>query len=329
MIRGARRTKGRKSATRVNVARRRLNPAIWLLRHFQVALATLGRLTRNPIGTVMTAAVIGIAVALPAGLYLLIKNAETLSGAWNESVSISLYLDTEVDDAAARQLAEQFRTEYGVGEVKLVTRAEALQEFRALSGFAEALDLLDKNPLPAVILVQPTDAQSTPEQAQALADRLGAAAEVELAQLDLQWMQRLHAFTQAMQRGVLLLAGLLAAAVTLVVGNTIRLEIQHRQAEITITQLVGATDAFVRRPFLYTGLWFGLLGGLIAWVLVSGGLWLLQGPMARLADLYEGQFQLVTQSPTVLCAVFLGSPLLGLAGAWLAVNRQLARIKPE
>lgn len=328
MIRGARRAKGRKSATRVDVARRRFNPAIWLLRHVQVALATLGRLTRNPIGTLMTAAVIGIAVALPAGLYILIKNVETLSGAWNASANISLYLQTDADDAAAERLAERLRGDPNIEKLKLVTRAEALEEFRALSGFGEALDLLDKNPLPTVILVQPTDSHSTPEQAQALADRLSASAEVELAQLDVQWIRRLHAFTETMERAVLVLAGLLAAAVLLVVGNTIRLEVQHRQAEIEITQLAGATNAFIRRPFLYTGLWYGLLGGLIAWVLLTGGLLLIQGPIMRLAGLYEGHFQLVMQSPAVLAALFVGSPLLGLAGARLAVSRQLARIRP-
>lgn len=329
MIRGARRTRGRKSATRVDVARRRFNPANWVLRHLQVALATLGRLTRNPIGTLMTVAVIGIAMALPAGLYTIVKNVETLAGTWSGSASISLYLKTELANSAAQEIVKQVQEDPAVKQLKLVTRAEALEEFRSLSGFGEALDLLDTNPLPAVILVQPADNQATPERARALTDRLGATPGVELAQLDLQWIQRLYAFTQALERGIMVLAALLATAVLLVVGNTIRLEIQHRHAEIEITQLVGATNTFIRRPFLYTGIWYGLLGGAIAWALITGSGWLLAGPVMRLAGLYETQFHLIMHSPIVLSILFIGSPALGLAGAWLAVNHQLAQIQPE
>ncbi len=328
MIRGARRKRGRESANRAS-ARRQSHAGTWALRHAQVLLSTLGRLTRSPVSTLMTAAVIGIAVALPASLHLLVQNLQTLAGAWEGSASISLFLRTEVSAEAAAAVASRLRGHAGIQDIELVSREQALAEFRALSGFGEALDLLGENPLPALLLVRPTPAASEPAAAEALATQLGREPEVEMAQLDLQWVRRLHAFTAAAQRGIAALATLLAAAVLLIVGNTIRLEIQNRRDEIEITRLVGATNAFIRRPFLYTGVWYGLLGGGIAWVLITVGLWLLQGPVQRLAGLYASDFDLLTQSPGVFAALFLGSPLLGLCGAWLAVSRQLAQVEPE
>ena len=333
MIRGARRKRGREPASRTRTrtqtrAPRRINPAIWATRHAQVLLSTLGRLTRSPVSTLMTAAVIGIAVALPAGLHLLVKNLQTLSGAWEGSASISLFLHTEVSAEAARALEERLQRLPQVADTRLIGRDEALAEFRALSGFGEALDLLGENPLPAVLLVRPGPQASEPAAAEALVERLRQEPEVELAQLDLQWVRRLHAFTVAAQRGIAVLAVLLAAAVLLVVGNTIRLEVQNRHEEIAITRLVGATNAFIRRPFLYTGLWYGLLGGAIAWLLVTAGLWSLRGPLERLVGLYQSEFDLVTQAPAILGLLFLGTPLLGLIGAWLAVGRQLVQVEP-
>jgi cell division transport system permease protein len=142
-------------------------------------------------------------------------------------------------------------------------------------------------------------------------------------------VERLGAITRTIERGVLVLAALLAGAVLLIVGNTIRLEIQNRHSEIEIVKLVGGTDAFIRRPFLYEGIWYGLLGAAIGMALVLGSLYLLDGPVRRLAGLYESGFELSLVDPASLLGVVLGGPMLGLAGAWLAVGRHLARIQPE
>jgi cell division transport system permease protein len=328
VIRGARRKRGREPAARLQ-GQRRFSPTAWGTRHVQVLLSTLGRLSRSPIATLMTAAVIGIAVALPAGLHLVVKNVQSLSGAWEGSASISLFLRTEVSAQAAEDLATRLRQRPLIEAIQLISREQALAEFRALSGFGEALDLLAENPLPSLLLVQPAPRASEPAAAEALLEQLRAEPEVELAQLDLQWVRRLHAFTAAAQRGIAVLGAVLAAGVLLIIGNTIRLEIQNRQAEIEISRLVGATNAFIRRPFLYTGLWYGLLGGAIAWLLITVGLWLLHGPMERLAGLYQSEFDVLSQTPGILGILFLGSPLLGLAGAWLAVSRQLAHVEPD
>ncbi len=319
---------GRRSGRGPAFARNR-NPMTWLLRHAQVMLASLGRLSRSPLGTTMTAAVLGIAIALPAGLYTLVNHVQALSGAWDGSVSISLFLRPDIRDDEAERLAQRLHTLPGVGELRLITPAQALDEFRRLSGFGEALDILDENPLPAVLLVNPTPAYSSPDKAEQLLLELRARPEVELAQLDLQWVRRLHAITLAIERAVWVLAALLSLAVLLIVGNTIRLEIQNRRPEIEITKLVGATNAFIRRPFLYDGLWYGLLGGLIAWLLVSISLWLLQGPIAQLSGLYDSVYRLEGPSFTSLLAMLGGGGLLGLTGAWIAVGRHLSEIEPS
>lgn len=309
--------------------KRHFSPRTWLIRHAQVALASLGRLTRLPLATFMTAAVIGIAIALPGALNTLVNNVRTLSGAWDSSASLSLFLNPDIAEADGKALAQLLSTWPEVGTIRVIGRAEALAEFRRLSGFGDALDMLGENPLPVVLLLQPSPAAAGPDAAAALADRLGKLPEVELAQLDLQWVRRLHAITRTAERGIWVLAGLLAMAVLLIVGNTIRLEINNRRPEIEITKLVGATDAFIRRPFLYDGLWYGLMGGVIAWILIGVSVLLLQGPVAELAGLYDSQFELSGLSWRASLTVLLGSGLLGLTGAWLAVGRHLAAIEPS
>jgi cell division transport system permease protein len=309
--------------------RRNRNPVIWLLRHVQMSLASLGRLSRSPVSSLMTAAVIGIALALPSGLHLLVDNVRVLSGAWHGSASISLFLNAEVSDTQAETVRQQLARREDVAEARLIDRAQALDEFRRLSGFGEAIELLDHNPLPAVVLVRPRDDIQGAAAVERMAQALEGYREIDLAQVDLQWVERLAAITGTIERGVLILAALLAGAVLLIIGNTIRLEIQNRHSEIEIVKLVGGTDAFIRRPFLYEGLWYGLLGGLIALALVLGSLYLLDGPVQRLAGLYESDFSLAVIDPASLLGVLLGGPLLGLAGAWLAVGRHLAEIQPE
>jgi len=309
--------------------RRNRNPLTWLLRHAQMSLSSLGRLAQNPLSTAMTAAVIGIAIALPAGLHLLIDNMRSLTGSWDGTSSISLFLNQSLSDTQATQVRDVIARRNDVAETRLISRQQALEEFRQRSGFGEALDLLDQNPLPAVILVKPSRVAASAAATGQLAEALGRFREIDMVRVDLQWVRRLEAITQTLERGILVLAGLLSAAVLLIVGNTIRLEIQNRNHEIEVIKLVGGTDAFIRRPFLYEGIWYGLLGGLISVLLVVTGLALMQGPIQHLAGLYQSGFSLeILQSGTLL-AILLGSPLLGLSGAWLAVGRHLARIEPE
>jgi len=309
--------------------RRRLSPRTFLQRHAQVALDSLGRLYRSRISALLTAAVIGIALAMPSGLYLLLENLERLSGAWQGQASLSVFMKHDVTEARARDLLQRITDWPGVASVELVTPQQALEEFSAQSGFADILETLDENPLPVVLLVVPADTHTGPEAADELRQRFSLLPETDLVQLDLQWVQRLAAILDTARRGVLIISGLLALAVLLVIGNTIRLEIQNRREEILVTKLIGATNAFVRRPFLYSGIWYGILGGMLAWLLVEGGFWLLSGPVASLAGLYQSEFTLQTLPLQLLWQLPGGGSLLGLLGSWLAVGRHLDAIEPQ
>jgi cell division transport system permease protein len=322
-MKGARRDAGRRLGRSL---RARLD--VWVLRHAQVALASLGRLSRSPLSTLMTAAVIGVALALPTGLHLLLKNVQTLSGTWDGAATISLFVEHGGDSGATSRLLERLRDNPKIDRLRVIDPDSALAEFQRLSGFGEALDALEANPLPPVVVVQPRGSHSAPAAAEALVAELRALPEVDIAQLDLQWVKRFHAITEIARRGALVIASLLALAVLLIVGNTIRLEIQGRREEIEVTKLIGATDAFIRRPFLYSGLWYGLAGGAIAWLLVALSLGALSGPVQRLALLYGSGFDLVSVDRGTLLALLAGSGLLGLAGSWLAVSRHLSEIEP-
>ena len=318
----------RKRAARIS-SRNRQRLDVWLLRHLQVALSSLGRLVRSPVSSLMTSAVIGIALALPTGLHLLLSNAQALSGNWDGAATVSLFIRQETTDQQLNQLLERLRLRGGIAGVRLISREQALEEFRLLSGFAAALEALEENPLPAVIVVEPQPAHSTPLAAEALLAQLQQLPEVDFAQIDLQWVKRFHGITEIARRAVLLLVSLLGMAVLLIVVNTIRLEIQNRHAEIEISKLIGATDAFIRRPFLYSGIWYGLCGGLVAWLLVALSLWLLDAPVARLAGLYNSSFDLQGMDFSTFSLLLGGSTLLGLAGSWVAVGRHLSAIEPD
>ena len=305
------------------------DPRVYLLRHAEVLLSSLGRLWRNPVASLMTVAVIGIALALPTGLHLLLENARLLSGGWDGSTQVSLFLRREVPEAESQRLARALGERPEIAESTLIPRAEALEEFRALSGFGGALDALQENPLPDVIVVRPAPGHAAPEEVEALVTELRVTPGVEHARLDMQWVKRLYALMEIVRRGVEVVAVLLGLAVLLVVGNTIRLDIQNRRREIEVAKLIGATDAFIRRPFLYSGAWYGLFGGVAAWLLVSMALWATGGPVQQLALLYQSQFRLVAaDAPTVL-ALLVGGALLGLLGSWLAVGRHLRAIEPS
>ncbi len=301
----------------------------YLLRHAQVALASLGELWRQPLATLMTILVIGIALALPAGLYVLHKNIEQLSGEWQQASRISLFLKADVKDGRGEQLAEQLRSWPDIHKIDFQSSSQSLQEFRSVSGLGEVLDSLPENPLPGVIIIEPiTDATANTAHTDLL-ERLEKLQEVDLAQLDMQWLQRLQQLNATGQRGIAVLAAMLSLSVLLVIGNTIRLAILNRQTEIKVIKLVGGTNAFVRRPFLYTGFWYGLIGGFIAWLTVLMALLILSGPVNQLAALYESQFSLQWLSGSLFIALPLCGLLLGVLGAWLAVGRHLSAIEPS
>lgn len=218
----------------------------------------------------------------------------------------------------------------GVISVHYISREQALKEFQTLSGFGDALKALKSNPLPSVLIVKPKLSSSKNEQTvQRLLTKLRNLRQTDKAQLDMQWVRRLYAIMNIVERGVLILGLLLALAVLLVVGNTIRLAIQNRRKEIVVMKLIGGTDAFIRRPFLYTGFWYGLFGGIIAWLLVSFTLLSISNPIEKLTTLYQNQFELNQMSFYTTLILLILSVLLGLAGSWFAVGRHLRDIEPQ
>lgn len=301
----------------------------WLTRHVQSALFATGRLARAPLATAFTVLVIAIALTLPTALGLAIQSVRGAAGGFASAVDVSVYFKQDVPLEKARQLAASLRQRSGIAEVKLISREEGLAAFREQSGFGEALDALGDNPLPHALDVRPTDDGADPARIESLRRYLAAWPEVELVQVDSEWVKRLAAMLDLLRGIVTGAAVLLGAGVLAIVGNTVRLEIHNRRAEIEVTKLVGGSNAFVRRPFLYTGLLYGVLGALVATLLVLLGLALLNGPVGRLAATYGSDFRLLTPGWREVGLLVGSGALLGLVGAWLAAARHLARIEPR
>lgn len=299
----------------------------WLGHHREMFGEALRRFLATPMASFMTALVIAIALALPAALQLALTNFQRAIAGWDGQPQISVFLHKGSRESAVQAWVEELRGEPQVAEVTHISPEEALREFQQASGLGDALAGLPDNPLPAVLLVRPRSAeQAALEQ---LADRLRAGALSESVVLDLAWVQRLAQLTELGKRLSAGLAALLALGVLLVVVNSIRLHIESRREEILVVKLVGGTDAFVRRPFLYSGFWYGVFGGLLAWLLVSAGAALLAGPVAGLSGLYGSGFALRGPGPGYLLALTGGAALLGLFGAWLAVARHIRAIEPR
>ena len=301
----------------------------YFLRHIQVFFYSLGQLSRVPVSTLMTCMVIGIALALPMGLHTLLKNAQQLSGGWESTAQISVFLKKKISAAQAKKIQSDIQNWPDVISVHYISRERALKEFQALSGFGDALKALNTNPLPSVLIVKPKLSKTNEQATQKLLTKLRKLRQTDKAQLDMQWVRRLYAIMNIVERGVLILGFLLALAVLLVVGNTIRLAIQNRRKEIVVMKLIGGTDAFIRRPFLYTGFWYGLFGGIIAWILVSFTMLSISTPIEKLTTLYQNQFELNSMSFLTTLSLLGISIILGLVGSWFAVGRHLRDIEPQ
>jgi cell division transport system permease protein len=301
----------------------------WLVHHVRTLIGSLGFLTRNALSSAMTMAVIAIALALPAGMYVLLNNLSQVSVGWDNSAQISLFLKSGVSGKQADSLANKLRLYDNIEKVTLIHKDRALDEFQRVSGFGDAIEALGENPLPHVLAVQPIVDPQRPDKLDHLVKELRQLQQVDIAQLDLQWVKRLYTMLEIAHRGIWVISVLLGIAVLLVVGNTIRLDIQNRREEIEVTKLIGATNAFIRRPFLYTGFWYGISGGILAWLLTSLSIGLVEDSVARLAVLYNSDFQLAGLGSDEALTLILLSCTLGLLGSWLAVSRHLHQIEPS
>ncbi len=311
--------------------RRDWHPLAYGLAHLRALFYSIGRLAAEPLATVLMVAIIGVAMALPVGLHLVLMNIEGLSAGWQGAREISVFVDARLDEGRRRALEEAIAGIVEVERIDYLSADEALEEFRDHAGpdIDTALEILGENPLPAVFVVEPVG--TLPDDGaslDALVDRIGALDGVEGVQLDRRWVRRLQTMTALGRRITVVLSALFSLAVLLAIGNSIRIEVQSRSDEIAVEKLVGATDAFIRRPFLYTGAWLGLLGAALAVALVetAGLYW--REPLESLWRLSESPMPLRGLETGMIVEVLAVGVLLGIGGGWLAVLRQLRRIDP-
>ena len=298
--------------------------------HRATLFTTLKKMLSEPIQTLLTVVVIAIALALPSVMFLALHNVQTLSSGLASSAQITVFVKKDTGSQGITQLEKELKALPEVAATTYISSEQALEEFKALSGFGSALQYLDDNPLPAVFLVQLARSGATElTQAQELVTAIGALAAVDDIQVDMLWMQRLATITDVSKKLVLAMGVALVIGVLLVIGNTIRLAIQSRREEIIVVKLVGATDAYVRRPFLYTGLLLGLFGAIVASMLLLGSFYWVGQSIAVLANLYQSQFQLAGPGILGILGLWSVGALIGLTGAWVAVMQHLRAIEPK
>ncbi len=297
-----------------------------LANHQRTFLDALRDMAAEPLQTLMTVLVIAIAMALPGALHLAVENLERLGGDVEASTQITVFVDINVDDQEVLILEGQLKNVSGVELVTFISRDDAMDEFRALSGFGRALDYMEESPLPHVFAVQPHSIIF--ERAGEIATQIEQLDNVDQVQIDMQWLQRLRSMLEIGEKMISALGVTLGLGVLLAVASTIRLAIQSRTDEIIVIRLVGGTDAYIRRPFLYKGLLVGFSGALVAIIFLTVSVIWLNTSIQVLASLYESRFALHGLSVVGLSSLLGGGSMLGLLGAWLAVERHLGRLEP-
>lgn len=316
------------SATSDKVSfRDRFKTAIKL--HKENSVQALLDILRQPTNSLMTILVLAIALALPSAFYLFMSNAQAVSKQWDGGVKMALYLEESVTEKQASELLNELNLRPEFNEVTFVSKDDALNEFKQYSGFGEALDYLDHNPMPYTITLKPTASFSDSDQLQQLAQEFSQLPLVEQTKLDSDWIKKYNTILDISEQIATFVSVMLALGVLLIIGNTIRLAILNRREEIQVIKLVGATDAFIRRPFLYAGFWYGLIAALLAALMVNIVFVLLKQSAHQLAQLYSSEFSLLGLAPSFTFALLCIGGLLGLIGAWISVRKHLKDINPQ
>lgn len=301
----------------------------YLLNHAHGLFSSLGRLSRAPVTSAMTILVLAVAIALAGCFYIVVANIQQLTGNLQASNQMSLFLKDHVNESAGQKLADELARHQQVENIKFIGKKQAMDEFKANSGFGEALNALEGNPLPNVIQVLPKDVLDNRAALDALMAEFKQMPQVDFVQVDMQWVERLQAIMRIASRGVTLVGILLGFAVTFITGNTIRLELHNRQDEVFISKLVGATHAFIQRPFLYTGFWLGFIAGFSAWLIVTIMLLIVETPVEQLSGLYNSSFQLLYLSFSEFVLLLMMASGLAVLGSWAVLHYQLRQLKPQ
>ncbi|MCU4676599.1 permease-like cell division protein FtsX [Catenovulum sp. 2E275] len=301
----------------------------FFISHLRQWLSSLGSIWRDPMPSILTIAVLGVSLTLPATLYVVVKNAESVEQNWQSAAEISLFLQDELNQQQLSTFIKQVELNHKVDKVRLISKDDALAEFEQESGFGDALNLLDSNPLPNVLVVAPLPEFSSASAAKDLLTELEQMREVDFGKLDIEWLRRLNALLSMVNTALSSLVILLCISVVLIVGNTIRLSIANRKEEIEVLKLVGATDSFIQRPFLYTGLWYGFFAGMLAWFSIEILLLFLASSIEKLTELYHSNFSLAGLSIGEMFILLGISMLLGWLGSFIVVRQQIKQIEPE
>lgn len=301
----------------------------YLLNHAHGLFSSLGRLSRAPVTSSMTILVLAVAIALAGCFYIVVANIQQLTGNLQASNQMSLFLKDSANESAGQKLADELARHPQIENVKFIGKKQAMEEFKANSGFGDALNALEGNPLPNVIQVLPKDVLDNREALDALLAEFKQMPQVDFVQVDMQWVERLQAIMRIASRGVTLVSVLLGFAVTFITGNTIRLELHNRQDEVFISKLVGATHAFIQRPFLYTGFWLGFIAGFSAWLIITIMLLIVETPVEKLSGLYNSSFQLLYLSFSEFILLLMMASGLAVLGSWAVLHYQLRQLKPQ
>ncbi|GGA86261.1 cell division protein FtsX [Neiella marina] len=302
--------------------------ASWWISHMRQATASLGDLWRTPGPSLMTMLVLGFSLSLPAAFYLVSKNGAQVAAKWDNPAQISVFLKKNIDINHVDQLVAELVNWPTINRVDWYSKDDALIEFKETSGFGNALNYLDSNPLPDVLVVEPAAAQQTASAAEALANELRQLDAVAMVKLDIEWLERLNAMVSVVEDTLIALAALLCFSVVLVIGNTIRLSIVSRKTEIEVMKLVGATDQFIQRPFLYAGVWYGVFGAFLSWIVTTLLLWWLESAINTLTQLYDYPIVLEGLQPNESLLLVIIASGMGLLGSWLSVQQHIRAIEP-
>ncbi|MFT5878948.1 MAG: cell division transport system permease protein [Moritella sp.] len=297
--------------------------------HIHQAVSSLSDVWRTPIASLMTMLVLGVSLALPSTLYIVLKNTQTISEQWTSPTDINLFLKKEIPESRYQNLLQRIQSYKEVEAIQYISKEQGMTEFKRTSGFASALSFLDKNPLPAVVVVTPKPYYRTSIASKELLAKLEREPEVQQGKLDITWLARLEGIISILRDAVLVVSALLLSSVLLITGNTIRLNILSHRAEIEVLKLIGATNSFVQRPFLYTGFWYGMIGGILAWAASLFMVYWMEETVLNLAQLYQTEFAiqgLVLSEVGIIFATAIG---MGLISAAISVNYYIVKIEPS
>lgn len=300
---------------------------MWRWQHINECKRSFKTLWRTPIATIVALGVFAVVLCLPVGLYWASDNLNTIGQQWQQGGEITLFLQDELPQDQAIGLVNQLHLQDNIAQVAYLSPEEALMQFNTMTDMGDALAVLDYNPLPAVLTILPAD-MNVPAL-ERLQSELDAIPEVATASIDVIWVLRMQAILNLLQQSVIVLGVLLSLGLLFVVSNTIRSQLVAREKEIEVNKMVGASDSFVRRPFLYTGFWIGLLGsGFGLLVLTIGGLFLKE-PLYDLLQAYASQWQPTSLGWEAKLSIVAISCLVAMAGAYIAVSRYLWQLRPR